>query len=137
MRDFTKTTKPSEGGGPHGTALLFVIQKHAASRNHYDFRLELDGVLLSWAMPRGPSFDPKQKRMAVRTEDHPLEYARFEGTIPPKQYGAGTMIVWDPGTWEPTVDPSKKGWKQVVFLLCRVRASVLPAKPTSKLAHSI
>jgi bifunctional non-homologous end joining protein LigD len=104
-RDFDKTPEPRGVRARAGKALSFVIQKHAATRLHYDFRLELDGVLLSWAVPKGPSFDPKDKRMAVRTEDHPLSYADFEGTIPPGQYGAGQVIVWDRGTWRAIGDP--------------------------------
>lgn len=108
-RDFTLTSEPA--GAPASASrkaeskvLGFVIQKHWASRLHYDFRLELGGVLLSWAVPKGPSFDPRQMQMAIHVEDHPLDYAAFEGTIPAKQYGAGRVIVWDRGTWEPLGD---------------------------------
>ena len=92
-RDFAVTSEPRgarDEAAASGNALSFVIQKHHATRLHYDLRLELDGVLLSWAVPRGPSFDPTDKRMAIHVEDHPLSYASFEGTIPPRQYGAGT-----------------------------------------------
>ena len=104
-RNFAVTAEPPDGGTASPHALTFVVQKHAASRLHYDFRLELDGVMLSWAVPKGPSFDPKEKRMAIHVEDHPISYSSFEGTIPPKQYGAGTVIVWDNGTWEPVGNP--------------------------------
>jgi bifunctional non-homologous end joining protein LigD len=104
-RNFEKTPEPTGEVGPVGDALAFVIQKHAATRLHYDLRLELDGVMLSWAVPKGPSYDPKDKRMAIQTEDHPISYNTFEGTIPAKQYGAGSVIVWDHGTWRPIGDP--------------------------------
>lgn len=106
-RDFAVTAEPRGRRVAKAQGWAFVIQKHAASRLHYDFRLELGGVLVSWAVPKGPSFDPSDKRMAIHVEDHPLSYGDFEGTIPPKQYGAGTVIVWDKGRWEPVGDPQK------------------------------
>jgi bifunctional non-homologous end joining protein LigD len=104
-RDFSITSEPAEGGEPGKDALTFVIQKHWASRLHYDFRIELDGTMKSWAVPKGPSYDTHDRRMAVHVEDHPISYADFEGTIPEKQYGAGKVIIWDKGTWEPEGDP--------------------------------
>jgi len=103
-RDFAATPEPRGEHAAQGEQLSFVIQKHAATRLHYDFRLELDGVLVSWAVPKGPSYDPTEKRMAIHVEDHPLAYGSFEGTIPAKQYGAGNVIIWDKGTWEPIGD---------------------------------
>ncbi|OWJ78886.1 DNA ligase D [Haematobacter genomosp. 1] len=110
-RDFTRTAEP-QGKTAAGEGGLYVIQKHDARRLHYDLRLELDGVLKSWAVTRGPSLDPAEKRLAVEVEDHPLDYATFEGTIPKGQYGGGSVIVWDKGRWRPDFDPHaglKKG----------------------------
>ena len=102
-RDFAKTAEPSGEKAKASKAgeLIFIVQKHDATRLHYDFRLELDGVLLSWAVTKGPSLNPADKRLAVHVEDHPLDYAEFEGTIPKGEYGGGTVMLWDKGTWEP------------------------------------
>src|SRR5437899_708075 len=107
-RNFRITPEPEGGVGKRTNASLkFVIQKHAARRLHYDFRLELDGVMLSWAVPKGPSLDPNDKRLAMHVEDHPMEYGDFEGVIPAKQYGAGTVMLWDRGTWIPKTEPKE------------------------------
>src|ERR1700728_1339158 len=117
-RDFRKTPEPpaerlrTRPAPARAANLAYLIQKHDATRLHYDFRLELDGVLLSWAVTKGPSVNPADKRLAVRTEDHPLSYGSFEGTIPKGEYGGGTVMLWDTGTWEALGDPHaglKKG----------------------------
>src|SRR5918994_443677 len=112
-RDFSKTAEPPGGEITPATS-VFVVQKHAARRLHYDLRLQFGDTLKSWAVPQGPSLDPKVRRLAVHTEDHPLEYADFEERIPQGQYGAGGMIVWDRGTWVPMGDP-EEGYRKGSF----------------------
>jgi bifunctional non-homologous end joining protein LigD len=110
-RDFKRTPEPPGTKVPKGTRYQYVIQKHAASRLHYDFRLEWDGTLKSWAVPKGPSLVPGEKHLAVEVEDHPIEYGKFEGTIPKGQYGGGSVLLWDRGTWTPLEDPAQ-GFKK-------------------------
>ncbi|MBW4891431.1 DNA ligase D [Mucilaginibacter sp. HMF5004] len=126
-RDFSKTKEPKAGLSKDKNHLMFVIQKHDASRLHYDFRLEMDGVLKSWAVPKGPSTDPKTKRLAMMVEDHPFDYRNFEGIIPEGEYGGGTVIVWDEGTYEP-IEEIKGKKAQEKHLLEQLKSGSLKIK---------
>jgi bifunctional non-homologous end joining protein LigD len=126
-RDFTKTAEPKAGRSKDKNKLMFVIQKHDASRLHYDFRLEMDGVLKSWAVPKGPSTDPQTKRLAMMVEDHPFDYRNFEGIIPEGEYGGGTVIVWDEGTYEP-IEEIKGKKAQEKHLLQQLKSGSLKIK---------
>ncbi|WP_069658365.1 DNA ligase D [Arcticibacter eurypsychrophilus] len=126
-RNFTKTAEPKSGKSKDKDQLIFVIQKHDASRLHYDFRLEMEGVLKSWAVPKGPSTDPKTKRLAMMVEDHPYDYRSFEGIIPKGEYGGGTVIVWDQGTYEP-IEEIKGKKAQEKHLLKQLQSGSLKIK---------
>jgi bifunctional non-homologous end joining protein LigD len=126
-RNFKKTAEPKAGKSKDKEHLIFVVQKHDASRLHYDFRLEMEGVLKSWAVPKGPSLDPKVKHLAMMVEDHPFDYLNFEGIIPKGEYGGGTVIVWDEGTYEP-IEPIKGKKAQEKHLLKQLASGQLKIK---------
>ena len=141
-RKFGETPEPAGGDQSRvGRNLIFVVQKHAASRLHYDFRLEINGVLASWAVPKGPSLNPGVKRLAIRTEDHPIEYAEFEGVIPEGQYGAGTVMLWDKGKYVPdgNLAPEKqlaRGQVKVILHGKKLRGGFILVYPGTRFGES-
>jgi bifunctional non-homologous end joining protein LigD len=152
-RNFKKTPEPA-GKKSTSKKLLYIMHKHDASHLHYDLRLSWQGVLKSWAVPKGPSYDPHEKRLAIEVEDHPLSYASFEGVIPQGEYGGGTVMLWDKGTWEPIEDPAaglKKGklifslqgkklkgeWSLIKTALPGAKPSWLLIKKTDEYANAI